>query len=419
MAMSANPLLKDLAESINANVAALTTQLSKLDHAEPTFSNDGAPDYPQDPEVQRSRMAVASAALDLYHLSLGPSLFLRTQSFAAKFDTMVLEVLNEFKVFDAVPLDGSTSYSDIATMSNRIFAEKEPNSGRVIHTATSAAARSPRLQAWIGHNLNDMGKACAHMVDSLRIFGDGDGEPGRTAVALSMFPGRDPNYGFYSFLEDDDQGGEKGWRMKRFGEAMSFVPSGEGLEFKYILDGLDWGAFGEGVIVDVGGSIGHVSVAVASKFPSIKCIVQDFAALEPRFKESLPANMGDRVTFQAHDFFNEQPVKGANAYLFKHIFHNWSDKYRIRILRNIIPAMKKESSIVIVDTVVPPRGVVITVEERLVLGMDIQMAVAFNAKERSGQEWATLVKQADERLVVKNITMPPDGVFGVVEVGFQ
>jgi len=59
----------------------------------------------------------------------------------------------------------------------------------------------------------------------------------------------------------------------------------------------------------------------------------------------------------AHDFLTEQPVKNADVYFFRWIFHNWSDKYSIQILRALIPALKPGARVVINDNVLPEPGV--------------------------------------------------------------
>jgi hypothetical protein len=46
-----------------------------------------------------------------------------------------------------------------------------------------------------------------------------------------------------------------------------------------------------------------------------------------------------------HDFFTPQPVKDADIYLYRWIFHNWDDEKSISILRNLIPALKKGAMI--------------------------------------------------------------------------
>ncbi|TGO70130.1 hypothetical protein BOTNAR_0003g00230 [Botryotinia narcissicola] len=72
------------------------------------------------------------------------------------------------------------------------------------------------------------------------------------------------------------------------------------------------------------------------------------------------------MTFMAHDFFTEQPVMGADVYLFRCVFHNHSDKYCIRILQHLIPALKPGARIVIAEFIVPPPGSVSKHKEWLI-----------------------------------------------------
>jgi O-methyltransferase domain len=57
-----------------------------------------------------------------------------------------------------------------------------------------------------------------------------------------------------------------------------------------------------------------------------------------------------------HDFLTTQPVKGAEIYLFRWIFHDWSDKYCTKILQSLIPALKKGAKIIINDICIPQSG---------------------------------------------------------------
>lgn len=75
-------------------------------------------------------------------------------------------------------------------------------------------------------------------------------------------------------------------------------------------------------------------------------------------KKDLPEELTGRVTFITHDFLTPQPVQNAEVYLFRWILHNWSDKYCVRILRNLIPALKEGAKIVVVDNVAPEPGTI-------------------------------------------------------------
>lgn len=119
-------------------------------------------------------------------------------------------------------------------------------------------------------------------------------------------------------------------RAARFAEGMSSFTTGPGYETHHIVDYTIWTSIPGGVVVDVDGSHGDFMVAVAQKYPSFEFIVQDLPGTIASSPE-LPLGLGNRVTFMSHDFFTEQPVKNADVYFFRWIFHNWSDEYSLRI----------------------------------------------------------------------------------------
>lgn len=85
-------------------------------------------------------------------------------------------------------------------------------------------------------------------------------------------------------------------------------------------------------------------------------VIQDVKPLIAAAQESNPHDLANRVKFTVHDFLKEQSVPGADVYFFRWIFHNWSDKYSIRILRNLILALKPGVKIIINGNVMPQPG---------------------------------------------------------------
>jgi hypothetical protein len=83
---------------------------------------------------------------------------------------------------------------------------------------------------------------------------------------------------------------------------------------------------------------------------------QDSADVVMQGEEGLPADLRERISFQTHNFFEEQPVKGADVYLLRLVLHDWSDKYSIMILKALIPALKPGPKIVTTDRVIPGCG---------------------------------------------------------------
>ena len=157
-------------------------------------------------------------------------------------------------------------------------------------------------------------------------------------------------------------------RAKRFADAMSAFESGHGLAIKVLVDHYPWGSIGQGSVVDVGGSHGTRSIAIAEKFPSLHCIVLDLPEVVANGPSKVDPALESRVTFAAHDFFTEPPevAHRADVYLFCRVFHNWSDKYSIKILRSLIPALKNGSRILINDICVPePNSLPSTLENKI------------------------------------------------------
>ena len=93
--------------------------------------------------------------------------------------------------------------------------------------------------------------------------------------------------------------------------SMTLYLTDPGYSLSYLVDYYPWGELGSGTVVDLGGSLGHAAFAVASKFPELNFVVQD----RPSTIEAAREKPGVNVKFMVHDFFEEQPVKGADVYL--------------------------------------------------------------------------------------------------------
>lgn len=151
---------------------------------------------------------------------------------------------------------------------------------------------------------------------------------------------------FYDVLTKEPE------RARRFGGAMSFFSTGEGYSLRHLTDGYPWATVSFGTVVDLGGSHGDAAFALARKFPDLHLVVQDL----PEVIANANVKAGLDVKFLAHNFFEEQPVKGADVYYYRWTLHNWPDQYCIKALRALVPALKPGSRILIIDAVMPPPG---------------------------------------------------------------
>lgn len=141
---------------------------------------------------------------------------------------------------------------------------------------------------------------------------------------------------------------------------MSFFTTGPGYSLDHLTDHYPWASHGSGTVVDIGGSHGDAAFAIARKFPDLNLVVQEL----PEVVASSQHQPGLKVRFQSHDFFEEQPIKGASVYIYRWILHNWPDKYCVKILKALIPALQPGSRVLVMDFVMPPPCMLPNVVER-------------------------------------------------------
>lgn len=88
-------------------------------------------------------------------------------------------------------------------------------------------------------------------------------------------------------------------------------------------------------------------------------------------------------------------------YYFRWIFHNFSGLYAIRILKNLVPALKAGARVVINDHCVRPPGSEHPWDEKIIRGMDMVMLVLLNAQERDEAAFRALFEAADPGFTFK------------------
>ncbi|KFY33493.1 hypothetical protein V494_07590 [Pseudogymnoascus sp. VKM F-4513 (FW-928)] len=135
------------------------------------------------------------------------------------------------------------------------------------------------------------------------------------------------------------------------------------------------------LLVDVGGGRGHDVAAFASQYGSHtgNIILQD---REPVIAGVVASDEERPFEAQAHDFFTPQPIKAARAYSLHSILHDWGDDEGVKILENLVPALKKGYSRVLLNEIVVS-------EEKPTIAatsMDMMMLAHFSVRERTEGE---------------------------------
>jgi SAM-dependent methyltransferase len=153
----------------------------------------------------------------------------------------------------------------------------------------------------------------------------------------------------------------------------------------------DFGGFG--TLVDVGGGNGALLLGILRAFPTLKGIVFDQPHAVARAEEVIrERGLADRCRTVGGDFFVEVP-SGADAYVLKHVIHDWDDERALTILENCRRAMGPNGTLLIVEGVYPPR-IDHSAESRGAAANDVNMLVNTGGRQRSESEFRALYEAA-------------------------
>ena len=142
-------------------------------------------------------------------------------------------------------------------------------------------------------------------------------------------------------------------------------------------------------LVDVAGGHGALLTAILQKHPAMKGIVMDLDHVVQGATPAIAAQgLADRATAVAGDFFAEVPA-GGDAYIMKHIIHDWYDDKASQILANIRKVLPKDGRVLLVESVIPPGN-----EPGMGKIIDLEMLVMAGGKERTEQEFRDLFERS-------------------------
>ncbi len=156
-----------------------------------------------------------------------------------------------------------------------------------------------------------------------------------------------------------------------------------------ILEAYDFSSIN--TLVDVAGGHGFVLTSILKKYPKMKGIVMDLPHVVEGANKAIQAQgLAGRAQGVSGDFFKAVP-KGGDAYIMKHIIHDWDDEKSVTILKNIHTALQgvEKGRVILLEGVVPPGN-----DPHPSKFMDIEMMMLPGGLERTEAEYRTLFKQA-------------------------
>ncbi|KFG78472.1 sterigmatocystin 8-O-methyltransferase [Metarhizium anisopliae] len=365
------PRLIQLATTINLSVAKIQQVLDSQQAPSPSFDEDSPP-LPAN--IREAQDVVLDATTELHDLLTDPLNLMHQSARGDK--TACLQTIARFDIASLVPPGGQISFKELASqtplteqMMGRIIRHavtmrvfREPECGFVAHTRASRMLASPEMRDWIRAGTEELGPA-----------------------------------------------GHK--RAVRFANAMKVMTSKPEFDACYGTDFYDWASLGTARVVDVGGGNGHFALTLAKRYPRLDVVVQDMAKV---VENATSGDLRERVRFMAHNLFDAQTIP-ADVFFFRWIFHNWSDRYCIQILKAQLPALKKGARLVVQESFMPASGSVSQCKERDLRAMDLEMAYTFNSRERTLADWKDLFREADPGFVFKSAIEPKGSAMGILE----
>ena len=162
-----------------------------------------------------------------------------------------------------------------------------------------------------------------------------------------------------------------------------------------------------GTLVDIAGGHGLLLSGILKANQHLHGVLFDLPFVIAGARHLLmEEGVSDRVELVPGDFFQSIPA-GADAYVMKHIIHDWDDDASIRILKNVRSAMSENGRVLVIEMVIPQGS-----EPSPSKALDILMLVMEGGKERTKEEYAELLKAAGLALTA---IIPTNSPYSVIE----
>ncbi|KAH8434287.1 uncharacterized protein LDX57_011927 [Aspergillus melleus] len=363
------------------------------------------------------RNELIQAAKDLLYLASGPTDHVLGLAWSAA-DTSNIDLLTRFEVPQHVPLTSSISIPALSTatnlpedilyratrfaIANGVFTEPAPS--EIAHSpASRALATTPHLRNIVHFGTEFLGNILMKIPEQMLIQRDGAGVGDKVPdTAFNLAYRTDQNlFDFFAGSKDLN----RKYHEYLMGRVNTPLWSMDRLRAAW-----DWERLAGGTIVDVGGSSGHTALTIAPLAPTATFIVQDNNADALDMGRKLILSTGDaarqgQISFMKHNFFEEQPV-AADAYIFRHILHDWNDADSLSIIKALVPALKEGSRVFISEGLLPdpPAKRLNTLTDKMIVIEDQFMLAAHNARERTVADFERIFNQASERFRLVGVT---------------
>ena len=173
------------------------------------------------------------------------------------------------------------------------------------------------------------------------------------------------------------------------------------LSTKAVIEGYEFSGINK--LADIAGGHGRLLTEIVEANASLQGVLFDMPQVIEGARENVAkSSVADRVELVSGDFF-----ASGDAYIMKHIIHDWDDERSLVILKNIKQAMNPGGRVLLVESVVSDGN-----NQDFTKLMDIEMMVSPGGKERTAAEYKELFEQAGLRLTR---IIPTKSAYSVIE----
>jgi hypothetical protein len=159
-------------------------------------------------------------------------------------------------------------------------------------------------------------------------------------------------------------------------------------------------------IVDVGGGHGFLLATILSRNPQMRGTLYDAPHVIEGARNGPLKSLTERCTFTSGDMFSSMPA-GADAYIMKHIIHDWPDDLCLKILEACRKNVNAGGKLLVVDSVIQPGN-----DFSPAKFLDLQMLIFPGGRERTEKEFRELFAAAGWRL---NRIIPTAALDSIIE----
>lgn len=162
-------------------------------------------------------------------------------------------------------------------------------------------------------------------------------------------------------------------------------------------------------IVDVGGGRGTLIAGILQKAPSAKGVLYDAPFATADAGPVLDAaGVASRCSVENGSFFDKLPA-GADAYVLKHILHDFPEGECVAILKNVREAIAADGRLLVAEYVIPGNN-----ERHIGNIIDLWLLLLLGAKERTLPQYSELFAKAGFKLAGAVPTTSPVSVIEAV-----